>query len=581
MNIQKNHILVLVPPALILIFGGLWVNLPSDPSPSEFDGTPIVQIIGDSHTKAKPQLDTEGLDKLDGVAATFLTFYHQNTGTQSQYVEGAQYKDINIMYQALSAKTLGKPHTTIRVDFLYSSPLTPKKPTTRDVGLYGLKFGHKSNKTYVTGNHLLDWNAVSSKKKLKLNRISNKMKEFYTIDKDTRDLIKSDTTPRKWLAQTSYLYENGKVKPLYRGHRVYDKLHKDTIAQAIAWSENYLLNAVQVNGKLNYQYSPHSDKIDKKYNILRHAGTLYSMLELQKHKPSPELWQASKSVLAYLRTRLKPCPPENPNQLCIIERGHTKIGGLGLSLLAYSYYLDIEKNETLMAEGRKIAARIMSMMKPTSEFRNHKETYPGGQDTGFISGYYPGEAIYGLASFFRHTKNEALLTVAEKASLWIATVRDKEKDDGDLAHDHWLLYGMNELNKYRQNKDLMNHTTRLLEAILADQKFHMPYQDWQGGFRRNPTSASTATTTEGMLAGYETVVRNNLDVSQNKLAEAIKNALRVQLAAQLTPERVLFVVNPEKSLGGFGKTAAHNRVRIDFVQHNLSALIRALPLFEN
>jgi hypothetical protein len=60
---------------------------------------------------------------------------------------------------------------------------------------------------------------------------------------------------------------------------------------------------------------------------------------------------------------------------------------------------------------------------------------------------------------------------------------------------------------------------------------------------------------------------------------AIANAIRFQLSTQLREERAFYLPRPARALGGFSRGLEHLEVRIDYVQHNISAmlaLVRAL-----
>ena len=46
-----------------------------------------------------------------------------------------------------------------------------------------------------------------------------------------------------------------------------------------------------------------------------------------------------------------------------------------------------------------------------------------------------------------------------------------------------------------------------------------------------------------------------------------------QRRCQLTPENALYLPRPDRALGGFRRSLTHWEVRIDYVQHNLSALL--------
>ncbi|MBN1539128.1 MAG: hypothetical protein JW939_03215, partial [Candidatus Thermoplasmatota archaeon] len=50
-----------------------------------------------------------------------------------------------------------------------------------------------------------------------------------------------------------------------------------TIMRYLSDSGDYLLNHIQSSGKWDYEYEPSEDRNLPRYNILRHAGTTYSL----------------------------------------------------------------------------------------------------------------------------------------------------------------------------------------------------------------------------------------------------------------------------------------------------------------
>ena len=53
-----------------------------------------------------------------------------------------------------------------------------------------------------------------------------------------------------------------------------------------------------------------------------------------------------------------------------------------------------------------------------------------------------------------------------------------------------------------------------------------------------------------------------------------------QLQTQFRPESVLYLKDPERSLGGFHRSLTNFEIRIDYVQHNISALLALYRILE-
>src|SRR5690625_7054598 len=65
-------------------------------------------------------------------------------------------------------------------------------------------------------------------------------------------------------------------------------------------------SVVQTSGKYIYSFLPHLNKREKRYNMLRHAGTTYSMLETYELMPDDKLLAKAERAFDYLFDRIKP-----------------------------------------------------------------------------------------------------------------------------------------------------------------------------------------------------------------------------------------------------------------------------------
>jgi len=109
-------------------------------------------------------------------------------------------------------------------------------------------------------------------------------------------------------------------------------------------------------------------------------------------------------------------------------------------------------------------------------------------------------------------------------------------------------------------------------------RWHIPnrtpeYPDWLGSYYRPPRSTPTATRTEGLSAAYF-LARDFADLKEaEKILEIIRLAVTFQLQTQFRPESVLYLKDPQRSLGGFHRSLDNFEIRIDYVQHNISSLL--------
>ncbi len=364
--------------------------------------------------------------------------------------------------------------------------------------------------------------------------------------------------------------------PTFRGHRVApDAVDGALLVEAVTLGARYLQAGLGDDGAFTYNYQPRRDAGDGDYNILRHAGTIYAMLETDQALHLPGLRAQAERALKFLEGRLQPCISPDAGALCLIEDDATKLGGNALALVAMAKHAEVTGSRVRLETMRRLALRIVSIQDPkTGELKMHKQTFPGGKETSFTSDYYPGESILGLMRLYALDGEPRWADAAAKAAHYLIDVRDAGKTLAKIDHDHWLLYGLDELWRAKRDPAFLEHAKRIVAAIVGEQNGKdTPEADWRGGWFDEPRGTPAATRAEGLMAAYRMFLAAGEPARAAEVLAAAKAAARFQLATQLREERVMFFPAPRRALGGFGESLTGYEVRIDYVQHNVSALL--------
>lgn len=371
----------------------------------------------------------------------------------------------------------------------------------------------------------------------------------------------------------SYFYDGRDAFRLYRGHRMFDQVSAQLLIESAKSGGDYLKRSVHPDGSFVYIYRPNTDKTPEAYNILRHAGTVYSMLELYQVTGDPELLKSTKRAIHYLIKFIKPCQIGSETLACVVEESNVKLGGNALAVVALSKYIGITNERAYMPTLLSLAKWIQRSQKENGEFFPHKRSYPGGEASYFVSQYYPGEAILALMRIYELNGDESFLDSAERGAQYLINVRDKDLADSELSHDHWLLYGLNELYRHRPNPLYLNHSMRIAKAMIQSQNRDPQYPEWFGSYYRPPRSTPTATRSEGLYAAYQ-LARDFGDPNEaEQILESLENGIRFQLQTQFRPESVLYLKKPQRALGGFHSSLTNFEIRNDYVQHNISSIL--------
>jgi hypothetical protein len=466
----------------------------------------------------------------------------------------------------------------------------PQNSLSFPKNLYGLAFPQETGLAFLP-EEILSHTLVGKKNQLRQPNLLKYLKKR-GISPSFPQKLPLTGSQTLYQFQSTSLFSDGQVMiPLYGGRGIFgEKISKENLLQAAILGGRYLTNAVDAYGKFIYSYQPKTDKVTNEYNILRHAGTIYAMLELYEITRESELLEATKRAISYMvETFFCPYPLEikplstlaiNQQPLtCVVEDGYAKLGGNALAILALAKYTEVCKDSQYLPDITALGRWIQAVQRPNGSFGVHKQSYPDGKVSSFECRFYPGEAILAMTRLYPLDKNESWLDTASDAANDLINERDGNLPIEKLPHDHWLLYGLNELYRYRPQKIYLERTQQIASAIIESQNQASVIPLERGSFNQPPTSTTaTATRSEGLLAAYELVKDYGEEELAQRILAAVRLAISFQLQAQFRRESAMYLPSPPRAVGGFHRHQLNFEVRIDYVQHNLSSILGLLKI---
>lgn len=330
------------------------------------------------------------------------------------------------------------------------------------------------------------------------------------------------------------------------------------------------------DGNFGYSYLADEDTFASGYNLLRHAGTCYSLMELYQATGDARYREAVDRALASLVESASPLRPEHrrPDIEAIVTEttvpDKAKLGGAALTILAMMKYQEVTGDAKWLPRAKNFARFLLFRQEENGRFKS-RYWYEGDPDDDWESQYYPGEAILALVRLYEREPDGQWLEAAKKGADWLIDVRDVSVPVEDLTHDHWLLIGLNELYLLTGKPAYLEHSKKIATAILRKQRKTHPKAEWVGTFYTPPRSAPVATRGEGMVAVCE--LAQMVGDPTEAYVQSLELMAKFLLRCQITESDRRRTPNFEAAKGGIRESLTEWEVRIDYVQHSVSMFL--------
>ena len=359
----------------------------------------------------------------------------------------------------------------------------------------------------------------------------------------------------------SYFYEEGNLYTTYSsgngyGRRITDGLEKEEIENTIKNAVQYLQNHVKEDGSFVYLYYPIEQEEAEDYNILRHEGTTWSMIQAYTLTKEEELKQKIDLAIQYVIQNAVKQKDENTAFILEEKDNELKLGANGIGLLMLVEYMQTFQTNQYEEVAIQLANGILEMQNEDGSYY-HVYDYPTFQEKAeYRTTYYDGEATFALLKLYEYTKDEKYLQAAQKSMDYFV---EKEYEQ---YRDQWIQYSVNEITKYIPNEAYFE---------LGLRNMTQNYNEMLDDIYGSPTNLELLATG---LEIYDRAIENKIDVSyfdKEKLTNMIKQVSEKQLNGCFYPEYAMYFNHPNEIVYAFFKRTASFKIRIDDVQHHINA----------
>jgi len=333
---------------------------------------------------------------------------------------------------------------------------------------------------------------------------------------------------------------------------------------------DYLIRMQKPDGSFHYYYDPARDLVElRTYNIVRHAGAIISLFDLYESTRDLKYLGCARRAIGFLKTRFRTTRSGKAEYVLDFD-GKAKLGAIGLSLVALTDQLRLDKQFADPNRTAKLANMILAMQRKNGSFEMRYRLQEA-DDQGIDSIYYPGEALLGLIRLFKLNNDRRMLDASRRG---IAFLIRSQQRNARLPADAWLMQAIDDFYNTSPNQSFARHEIALADAIIGDQYDEADDRsEYEGGFGPGPPRTTPAASrAEGLVSAYR-LARSIADPSATKIARSLKSCARFQMAQQFTRENSGSLRDPGRAMGGFRESLTSLGIRIDFVQHNISSLL--------
>lgn len=333
---------------------------------------------------------------------------------------------------------------------------------------------------------------------------------------------------------------------------------------------SYLARMVTDSGKFNYEYDPTRDQFEGGYNYLRHAGTVYAMCELLQAHENDKLRKSVNRSLAWMKQQIV---REGQKAVMVNDEGEVKLGGNALAVLALTEYAQATGDEQELELAERLARWMTSNQRASGRFDVHKLYWEDKRTSDFRSRYYPGEAVFSLARLYELTNNSRWLNASYKGAKYTGNRLLRDGKIEPAEHDHWLLYGLDHVHRYRRDPELAKFARRIVDAMTSIQhrdRSRVANPAWFGGWYRPARYTPTSTRCEGLNAAYNLFQRAQNREYTKKAFKSLNLSVNFLNRGQIGPDKAIMFPRTSKVLGGVPASVTNLDIRIDYAQHALS-----------
>ena len=383
--------------------------------------------------------------------------------------------------------------------------------------------------------------------------------------------------------------------PLERGLPPGPPVTADTLEAAALAGARYLVAHLGPNGRYVYEQNLTTGQASDPlrggaYSMPRHAGTTYFLAEAYRLTQAAWLREPIERAFEHLDDLLessacKGTLPDGTRFACVADRGERRpvLGSTALAVVALAEYQRATGDTRYLDLATRLSAFILMLQRPDGSFAHVYDLTTQQVSQKEMLLYFSGEAALAMARMYVVTGDERYARSAEHALDWLVGWYDFFVGGFIYGEEHWTCIASEALwPKVQKAKylDFCNGLTRFWGGAQPWPGDHPDQPDLVGAHMVTPflmpQNTPAGSHSEASISTY--LLGRHMGRPNLALRTQILSTLHYLLRQQIRPDSDFAVVTPARGDGGFPGSPVDRTVRIDYVQHVCSAMLRGVEL---
>jgi len=402
------------------------------------------------------------------------------------------------------------------------------------------------------------------------------------------EAVLKDPSVKLYRIPTVHLLESpdpDEVIELYRCDRLIPvtEVNRLAVEHSIRLCGEWFLASMRWNGALEYKWFVNSRAYSSDNNMIRQWMATVALWDLYRFTKD-ERFRAAAS--RNLRHNLQAFYREEGERDIgyILYKGKAKLGSAGFALRAI---LNIDEEGDYSRQLERLVSFILSLQGTDGSFRAIYFPETGKYDRSEkLQRYYVGEALLALMRLYQEKRDPLLLDAVRKA---FPFYREFFKKDGHPAAVPWLTQAYYRAYLADDNPEYADFVFRMTDLVASIQNTTgEPQPDMLGRFydpeHREygpPLVASTGVYVEGLVDAYRMARIRKDEAREQAYRQAIVLGIRSLMQLQYRDGNLFYVRDLFRTRGGLRGTVLSTSIRMDYTQHAVQAMIRAVEALDS